>query len=180
MTLRNALDKPIIEQRRRSGTRAAGARVPLGATALADLLAPDGVDRRRNHLVLVGDSCITTLELRGFPHTLDLAWLSDPALGLDAPGVTIHQRIVPVPDASRVACWPGARMPRSAPWPATCRPEPTWMWMPSKGWRRQRRCVAIWQPVQIGCSSTRSRSPSQHQIARSWRRASTQYVWRPH
>ncbi len=99
MTLRNALDKPIIEQRRRSGTRAAGARVPLGATALADLLAPDGVDRRRNHLVLVGDSCITTLELRGFPHTLDLAWLSDPALGLDAPGVTIHQRIVPVPDA---------------------------------------------------------------------------------
>jgi len=30
MTLRNALDKPIIVQRARSGTRAAGARVPLG------------------------------------------------------------------------------------------------------------------------------------------------------
>src|SRR6266508_4273382 len=99
MTLRNALDKPIIEQRKRSGTRAAGARVPLGATALADLLAPDGVDRRRNHLLQVGDSYVTTLELRGFPHTLELAWLTDPSLGLDAPGVTIHQRIVPVPDA---------------------------------------------------------------------------------
>ncbi|HEX9440685.1 MAG TPA: conjugal transfer protein TraC, partial [Roseiflexaceae bacterium] len=81
MTLRNALDKPIIEQRKRSGTRAAGARIQLGATSLADLLAPDGVDRRRNHMVQVGDSCITTLELRGFPHTLDLAWLSDPTLG---------------------------------------------------------------------------------------------------
>src|SRR6266511_1906375 len=99
MSLRSALDKPIIEQRKRSGTRAAGARVPLGATALADLLAPDGVDRRRNHLLQVGDSYVTTLELRGFPHTLELAWLTDPSLGLDAPGVTIHQRIVPVPDA---------------------------------------------------------------------------------
>jgi len=58
-----------------------------------------GVDRRRNQLVQVGDSCVTTLELRGFPHTLDLAWLSDSTLGLDAPGITIHQRIVPVPDA---------------------------------------------------------------------------------
>ena len=99
MTLRNALDKPIIEQRKRSGTRAAGARIQLGATSLADLLAPDGVDRRRNHMVQVGDSYITTLELRGFPHALELAWLTDPTLGLDAPGVTIHQRIVPVPDA---------------------------------------------------------------------------------
>ena len=30
---------------------------------------------------------------------LPLAWLSDPSLGLDAPGITVHQRIVPVPDA---------------------------------------------------------------------------------
>lgn len=50
-------------------------------------------------MVQIGDSYLTTLELRGFPPTLGLAWLSDPALGLDAPGMTVHQRIVPVADA---------------------------------------------------------------------------------
>jgi len=30
---------------------------------------------------------------------LPLAWLADRALGLDAPGITVHQRLVPVPDA---------------------------------------------------------------------------------
>ena len=50
-------------------------------------------------MIQVGDSYLTTLELRGFPPSLPLAWLTDPALGLDAPGITVHQRIAPVPDA---------------------------------------------------------------------------------
>jgi hypothetical protein len=97
MTLRTALEKPVIE-RRPSLTARSGSRVRLGATTLIDLVAPDGVGRRWNHMVQVGDSYMTTLELRGFPPTLDLAWLSDPNLGLDAPGITVHQRIVPVHD----------------------------------------------------------------------------------
>ena len=98
MTLRTALEKPVIE-RRPSLTARSGSRVRLGATTLIDLVAPDGVDRRWNHMVQVGDSYVTTLELRGFPPSLPLAWLTDPALGLDAPGITVHQRIAPVPDA---------------------------------------------------------------------------------
>src|SRR5205085_2932511 len=74
-------------------------RVRSGATTLPDLLAPDGVERRWNHMIQVGDSFMTTLELRGFPPTLDLAWLTDPALKLDTPGITVHQRLVPIPDA---------------------------------------------------------------------------------
>ena len=66
MTLRNALEKPVIE-RRLSRTARSESRVHLRATTLIDLLAPDGVDRRWNHMVQVGDSYITTLELRGFP-----------------------------------------------------------------------------------------------------------------
>jgi type IV secretory pathway VirB4 component len=100
MSLRNALNKPIIEPRKRSNSAITGGmRVQNGATALIDLLAPDGVERRWNHMVQVGDSYVTTLELRGFPHVLPLAWLAEPVLGLDAPGITVHQRIVPVPDA---------------------------------------------------------------------------------
>jgi len=100
MSLRNALNKPIIEPRKRSNLALTGGmRLRNGATALIDLLAPDGVERRWNHMVQVGDSYVTTLELRGFPHVLPLAWLTDPSLGLDAPGITVHQRIVPVPDA---------------------------------------------------------------------------------
>jgi hypothetical protein len=98
LTLRNALEKPVIE-RRSSLTTRSSLRVRLGATTLIDLLAPDGVDRRWNHMVQVGDSYITTLELRGFPPSLELAWLTDPNLGLDAPGITVHQRIAPIPDA---------------------------------------------------------------------------------
>jgi TraG P-loop domain len=97
MSLRNALSKPIIE--RRSRLVGSGTRVKSGATTLIELLAPDGVDRTGNRMIQVGDSYITTLELRGFPLSLDLAWLSDPTLGLDAPGITIHQHIAPVPDA---------------------------------------------------------------------------------
>src|SRR5215813_13216142 len=99
MSLRNALRKPIIEQRTRSGMRAGGTRIQSGATTLIALLAPDGIDRHWSHMVQSGDSYVTTLELRGFPPVLALAWLTDPALGLDAPGVAIHQRIVPIPDA---------------------------------------------------------------------------------
>jgi type IV secretory pathway VirB4 component len=99
MTLRDALHKPIIEQRRDSNARASCTRVQFGATTLIDLLAPDGVDRRSHHMIQIGDSALATLELRGFPPVLPLAWLSDPSLGLDAPGITVHQRIVPIPDA---------------------------------------------------------------------------------
>ena len=100
MTLRDALSRPILEQRKQTGTGPAGAqRVRWGATTLAALLAPDGVDRRAHQMVQIGDSYLTTLELRSFPPTLGLAWLSDPALGLDAPGVTVQQRIMPVADA---------------------------------------------------------------------------------
>src|SRR5262245_49170300 len=98
MSLRSALDKPIIESRRRPTFPPGSMRVRVGATTLPDLLAPDGVDRRWNHMLQVGDSYVTTLELRGFPPALPLAWLTDPSLGLDAPGITVHQRIVPVPD----------------------------------------------------------------------------------
>src|SRR5690242_6402967 len=98
MSLRNALNKPIIE-RRSTPTTLSSTRIKSGATSLIDLLAPDGVDRRWNHMVQVGDSYITTLELRGFPPSLELAWLTDPNLGLDAPGITVHQRIVPIADA---------------------------------------------------------------------------------
>lgn len=100
MSLRSALNKPIIEPRAHGRpTPAGGTRLRSGATTLIDILSPDGVERRWNHMIQVGDSYVTTLELRGFPPTLDLAWLSDPSLGLDAPGITVHQRIVPVPDA---------------------------------------------------------------------------------
>ena len=99
MTLRHALNKPIIERKRTGVPLAGGTRVRSGATTLIDLLAPDGVDRRWSGMVQIGDSYVTTLELRGFPPLLPLAWLTDPSLGLDAPGITVHQQIVPIPDA---------------------------------------------------------------------------------
>jgi len=99
MSLREALQKPILEHSPHRTQRTAGRTFRSGATTLIDLLAPDGVDRRWNQMIQVGDSYLTTLELRGFPPALDLAWLTDPALGLDAPGITVHQRIVPVSDA---------------------------------------------------------------------------------
>jgi hypothetical protein len=100
MSLRDALNKPLIESRNRTTPpHASGIRVRSGATTLAELLSPDGVERRWNHMIQVGDSFMTTLELRGFPPTLDLAWLSDPSLRLDAPGISVHQRIAPIPDA---------------------------------------------------------------------------------
>jgi type IV secretory pathway VirB4 component len=98
MTLRQALQKPILEHMPHKRQNNAGRTIRAGATSLAELLSPDGVDRRLSHIAQVGDSYLTTLELRGFPPILDLAWLSDPGLGLDAPGITVHQRIVPIPD----------------------------------------------------------------------------------
>jgi stage V sporulation protein SpoVS len=97
MSLREALSKPIIEPARYR--RSPHAALISGATTLTTLLAPDGIDRRWSHMVQIGDSFITTLEVRAFPPTLSLAWLDDPALGLDAPGTTVHQRLVPIPDA---------------------------------------------------------------------------------
>ncbi|HWQ11525.1 MAG TPA: conjugal transfer protein TraC, partial [Roseiflexaceae bacterium] len=76
-----------------------GARLRLGAAGVAELVAPDGVDRRRPGSVQAGASFMTTLHVRSFPPALQLAWLSDPALGLDAPGITVRQRVQPVPDA---------------------------------------------------------------------------------
>jgi hypothetical protein len=81
MSLRHALGKPIVERQQAHPTNVGGSRVRSGATTLADLLAPDGVDRHLNHMIQVGDSLITTRELRGFPPALDLAWLTDPSLG---------------------------------------------------------------------------------------------------
>lgn len=99
MALRNALDKPIIERRARARrTERGDMRVPNGATTLADVLGPDGVERRWSHMVQSGDSYLTTLELRGFPPNLSLAWLAEASLGLDGSGITVRQRIVPIPD----------------------------------------------------------------------------------
>ncbi len=94
MNLKDALSKPVFEPVRNTG----GFQIASGATTLADLLAPDGLDRSWTHMIQSGDSYITTLEVRSFPPALPLAWLNDPALGLNLPGITIHQRIVPVPD----------------------------------------------------------------------------------
>ncbi|HMO56331.1 MAG TPA: ATP-binding protein [Roseiflexaceae bacterium] len=98
MTLRDALKKPIIEPMN-AAQIPRGLRLHFGGTTLADLIAPEGVDRRRPSLVLAGDSVMTTLHIRSFPPTLALAWLSHPGLGFETAGVTIHQRIMPVPDA---------------------------------------------------------------------------------
>jgi len=97
MTLRDALQKPVIE--RRGVLHGAGQRLRSGASGVADLIAPDGVDRRRSGVMQAGASWMTTLHVRSFPPTLALAWLSDANLGLDTPGITVHQRIVPIPDA---------------------------------------------------------------------------------
>lgn len=97
MALRDALQKPIIE-RRRARPAAGGTRVTSGAMTLPALLAPDGVDRRWSHMIQAGDSYLAVLELRDLPPVLNLAWLSDPSLGLDAPGITVQQRLAPVPD----------------------------------------------------------------------------------
>ncbi len=97
MSLREALSKPIIEPARHR--RSPHAALISGATTLTTLLAPDGIDRRWSHMVQIGDSFMTTLEVRAFPPTLSLAWLDDPELGLDTPGTTVHQRLVPIPDA---------------------------------------------------------------------------------
>ncbi|MCS6841937.1 MAG: ATP-binding protein [Roseiflexus sp.] len=96
MSLRDALSRPIIEPIRR---RTADVTFFTGATTLPTLLAPDGIDRRWSHMVQVGDSFITALEVRAFPPALALAWLDDPALGLDGAGITVHQHLVPIPDA---------------------------------------------------------------------------------
>lgn len=96
MSLRDALSRPIIEPVRRRTTDAA---FLSGATTLTTLLAPDGIDRRWSHMVQVGDSFITTLEVRAFPPVLALAWLDHAGLGLDGVGITVHQRLLPIPDA---------------------------------------------------------------------------------
>jgi type IV secretory pathway VirB4 component len=99
MALRSALTKPIIERRPRRGADSIGTtRIQHGGTTLVDVLAPNSIDRRWTHMAQAGDSYLTTLELRGLPPILDLAWLSDPSLGLDVPGITVHQRLVPIPD----------------------------------------------------------------------------------
>lgn len=97
MTLREALMKPILE--RTDTANRSSARMRLGATNLSDILAPDGVDRRPTGHIQVGDSFMSTLEVRSFPPALPLSWLSDSGMELDSFGVTVHQRIVPIADA---------------------------------------------------------------------------------
>lgn len=98
-SMRDALNKPVVE---RVGARRLGADGSLlsGATSPADLLAPDGIDRAANGLIQAGDSFLVTLEVRTFPPSLALGWLHDPRLELDAPGITVHQSIEPVPDVT--------------------------------------------------------------------------------
>ncbi len=97
MSLRDALKQPVVQRRTAEGAPA-GTRVTLGATTLADLLAPAGVNRRHPQMVQVGDSYVTTLRATTFPTRLQLGWLNDPRFRLDEPGVIVHQRIEPVDD----------------------------------------------------------------------------------
>jgi hypothetical protein len=97
MSLREALGKPVIE--RRGTILLPGTTIRSGASGLAELLAPDGIDRRRPGELQAGASFVTTLHIRSFPPALQLAWLGEPSLGLDIPGITVHQRITPIPDA---------------------------------------------------------------------------------
>ena len=99
-SLRSALQKPIIEHAQRTPAMLHGHQVANGATALADLLAPDGIDQGRGYqpYVRVGDSCITTLAVTAYPPTLPLAWVGSAAEILQEPGIIVHQRIDPVPN----------------------------------------------------------------------------------
>ncbi len=69
MSLRSALQKPIFERRHAHAPTNGSIRIRSGATTLPELLMPDGVDRRWTQMVQVGDSYLTTLELRGLPST---------------------------------------------------------------------------------------------------------------
>lgn len=97
MSLRDALNEPVWE-RQTPNRQGGGLRVNLGATTLADIIAPAGVNRRRSSMVQAGDSYLTTLRTVTFPQRLQLGWLNDQRLRLDEPGVIVHQRIEPVHD----------------------------------------------------------------------------------
>jgi hypothetical protein len=95
--LRVAANRPIVYQL--GHAVASGAiMVRSGAMTIADVVAPESVDRSATDWIRVGDSFLQTLQIVAFPPTLSLGWLHDPALGLDLPGVTVHQCIIPVPD----------------------------------------------------------------------------------
>lgn len=97
MSLRRALREPILKPKSQILTRGT-AQMVNGETTLADLLAPDGVDRAQGGIIKVGDSYIITMEVRSWPPSLRLGWLSDPVLGLQEPGIIVHQRIEPIPN----------------------------------------------------------------------------------
>lgn len=97
MSWRQALHEPILSRRQTMlppGSRA----LPAGVRDLADLVAPDGVDRRASGTIQTGDSVLVVLEVRSLPPSLPAGWLQDPALGLDLPGVVVHQALEPVPN----------------------------------------------------------------------------------
>lgn len=93
--LRAALNEPVLQHRGAS----APSTVVIGPQSLQQVLAPDSVELIGADLVRAGDSYLLTLEARAFPPTLPAGWLAAPALQLDAPGLTVTQRIEPVPDA---------------------------------------------------------------------------------
>lgn len=94
-SLRAALGEPVLQHRGAS----APSTVVIGPQSLQQVLAPDSVELISADLVRAGDSYLMTLEARAFPPTLPAGWLAAPALQLDAPGLTVTQRIEPVPDA---------------------------------------------------------------------------------
>ena len=97
MPLRDALSRPLIT---RVDMPVGALTVRDGAVTLARVLAPDGLDAAGDgRSLVVGASHIATLEVVSFPPELGLSWTSAPALGLTLPGVTVHQRIDPLPDA---------------------------------------------------------------------------------
>jgi hypothetical protein len=95
--LRLAANRPIVHVRTEALIQG-GITVQSGAMTLADVVAPESVDRSARDWIRVGDSFLQTLQIVSFPPTLALGWLHDPALGLDLPGITVHQCIMPVPD----------------------------------------------------------------------------------
>ncbi len=98
MSLRAALERPILE--RVAPHVIPGEHEISAGTTIADLLAPDAIDRSAAGVLRAGASYLATLHVRSFPPTLALGWVGDPLLEFDLPGCTVHQTIAPVADAT--------------------------------------------------------------------------------
>ncbi|HEY1016156.1 MAG TPA: DUF87 domain-containing protein [Herpetosiphonaceae bacterium] len=98
--LRLALAKPVAERVAAAPPGTMARR--RGSTTLADLVAPHQVRRRmQDRHVVVGDSFVTTLEVRAWPPALGLGWWSDLATTLQ--GVTLVQYLDPLAPAAALA-----------------------------------------------------------------------------